>query len=112
MNDALELVQDTLYIGGSTYKIVLKDAAWREHSESAGLVDVDRMEVCVSVGQTPSEFLNTLIHELSHVIWREWNLPGRPREERAVTAMGYGWTALYKQNAWLLEVFRELRDID
>lgn len=95
-------------VGGSKWSLVLKDAAWRVEHEVHGLCSSDTMTVSICYATTKSEALNTLLHELTHVVWREWNLPERPREERAVTAIGFGWAALYSQNPELLEVIDEL----
>lgn len=99
-------------IGGSRWKLKLQDAAWRTEHEVHGLCSPDTMTVHICYATTPSEAMNTLIHELTHVVWREWNLPERPREERAVTALGFGWAALYSQNPELLEVLSELAGND
>ena len=112
MKTALDFMPDVLHVGGSKYKVILTDAAWNASTESHGMVETSEMTVYLCVAQTPTEFLNTLLHELSHVVWREWNLPSRPREERAVTAMGYGWAAIYRQNPELVEVISVLSTCD
>ena len=99
-----------IMVGGSRYELQQTDAAWRTQEGADGHVDFESMTICVNVEAKESEILNTLLHELSHVIWREWNLPSRPREERAVTAFGYGWAALFTQNPELTEVINGLID--
>ena len=100
---------DTIIVGASTYQIIERDLLWRSDNGCDGQVRFDEMEIDLVTENRPgSEIANTLIHELMHVVWREYHLPGRPREERCVTVMGYGMTAIYSQNPWVLPHIEEL----
>lgn len=107
--EAIKKLPEYIMVGGSRYRLALEDAAWRDREGTDGKVEFETMTIHVCITRSPSEFLNTLLHELSHVIWREWNLPQRPKEERCVTAFGYGWTAIYQQNPGILEAVYVLR---
>jgi hypothetical protein len=104
-----ELIPGRVRLGGTTYRLSLEDKTFQDEHAAYGMVNYETFVVHVVAEQPPSEVLNTLIHELSHVIWREYGLPKRPTEERAVTALGTGWSALLHQNPALLEVMSELR---
>ena len=104
-----ELMPSQLHIGGTTYRVQWESKDWQTENEAFGLVDIETFTVHLVAEQPTSEVLNTLFHELCHVVWREYGLPQRPTEERAVTALGTGWSALIHQNPALLEVMSELR---
>lgn len=98
----------SITVGATLYKIIERDNAWREYAECDGQVRFDDLEIDIVTERANSEVANTVIHELGHVIWREYSLPKRPREERCVTVMGFGYTAIFSQNPDLLMYLEEL----
>lgn len=109
--ETLDILPSRIIIGGTRYRLIERTALWRKAEGVDGQVRFDDLEVDIVTEARPySEILNTLMHELCHVVWREYHLPGRPREERTVTVMGFGWAALLIQNPELHEVLGVLAD--
>lgn len=48
------------------------------------------------------EGVYTVLHEVLHGIWYHRALPERPREERVVTELAWGLTAVFRDNPGLL----------
>ena len=100
---------DTIVVGASTYRVVERDLLWRSEEGCDGQVRFDDLEIDLVTEERPgSEVANTLVHELMHVVFREYHLKDRSREERVVTTLGFGMTAIYSQNPWVLPYLEEL----
>jgi hypothetical protein len=94
-----EYLPSEIKIGAQHYKVIGKSKEWHEETGDYGKVDFSTHEVSVATeGRTLGEILDTLLHETLHVVWFEWNIPSRPREERAVRGLGTGLAAVYAQN--------------
>ena len=86
-------------IGAQLYKVVAQSEKWHNDTSQYGSVNFTTHEVNVATeGRPLGEILDTLLHETLHVCWFEWNLPTRPKEERAVRGLGTGLAAVYAQN--------------
>lgn len=48
------------------------------------------------------EGVYTVLHEVLHGIWYHRAMPPRPREERVVTELAWGLTAVFRDNPGLL----------
>jgi hypothetical protein len=97
--DNAKYLPTEIKIGAQLYKVLAKTNEWHEDTGLYGKVDFSTHEVSVATeGRTLGEILDTLLHETLHVVWFEWNIPGRPREERAVRGLGTGLAAVYAQN--------------
>ena len=98
----------SITVGATTYKVIERDNLWRAHEGCDGQVRFDDLEIDIVTERPGSEVANTVTHELLHVVWREYHMPTRPREERCVTTLGFGMTAIYAQNPDLLMYLEEL----
>ena len=106
------LLPSTLKLGASRYKIVARDNEWREKHGVDGQVRFDDMEIDLVSDRPASELLNTLVHEILHVCYREWQIKPKCGEERTVTALGFALTAIYAQNPGLLHTYIDLLEAD
>ncbi len=98
MNNS-EYLPNELRIGAQHYKVLARNREWHDYSGLYGEVDFSTHEISVATeGRTLGEILDTLLHETLHVVWFEWNLPERPREEPAVRGLATGLAAVYAQN--------------
>ena len=103
-----KLLPSHICLGATTYTVVPRDKAWMEQSGSCGQCRWPDMEVDICYEQSPSEVLNTLLHECLHLCYREWQVKPRCGEERTVTALGFALSALYVQNPDLTRTVDEL----
>ena len=108
MDDQTALLPDVIALGATTYKVVSRDALWREQNGCDGMIVFTDMEINIVADRPRSEVANTLIHECLHACYREWHIKPKCGEERTVTALGYAITALYAQNPDLLASISEL----
>ena len=98
MNNS-QYLPEQVRIGSKVYTIIPQTTKWHEDTEAYGSFDRERGEInIVTENVALGEILDTLLHETLHVVWAEWNLPSRPREERAVTSLGTGLAAVFAQN--------------
>jgi hypothetical protein len=63
-----------------------------------GFADFDHKTLHVSPDQIPEEYLETLLHEILHAVWRGRGLPNRVTEEKAVTRLAHGLTEILLEN--------------
>jgi hypothetical protein len=114
--DNTKYLPSEIRIGAQLYKVIGRDNEWHEDTGDYGKVDFSTHEVSVATeGRTLGEILDTLLHETLHIIWFEWNLPTRPKEERAVRGLGTGMAAVYAQNPEYVEaiarIVEEINDV-
>lgn len=66
----------------------------------------------LSVDQTNKAFaVDTLLHELTHAMWKMYGLEKGDSEERIATVMGTAWTQVWRDNPRLLAwVAKALKD--
>jgi hypothetical protein len=96
MCDCLEELRG-LKIGRRFYKVR------REYlPKDYGRVDLERGVIHIDDPQPPLVVADATLHEILHAIWAERRLPDRTREERAVTALAQGLTAVFRDNPGLL----------
>ena len=67
-----------------------------------GRVNLNRGIIRIDDPQPPFVVADTTLHEILHAIWADRRLPERPTEERAVTALSQGLTAVFQDNPKLL----------
>ena len=112
--DNNEYLPSEIKIGAQLYNVIGRDNEWHEITGDYGRVDFSTHEVSVTTeGRTLGEILDTLLHETLHVCWFEWNLPTRPKEERAVRGLGTALAAVYAQNPeYVHAIERIVREIN
>lgn len=102
--DLKSILPQTLRLGLTKYSIACESAEWRSDNGADGLTDFKHFVVhVVTEGRPLSEIYNTLIHELLHVCYREWNIKPGCGEERTVTSLGFALSSLFAQNPPLLQ---------
>ena len=107
----LDYLPSVIVLGGSSYKVIQRDAVWREAKEVDGQCRFEDMEVDVVVeGRPASEISNTFIHECLHLCYREFNVKPKCGEERTVTALGFAINALFAQNPDLVYALASLQE--
>jgi len=107
----VDYIPSHLFIGGSIYRVVQRDDAFRKSENVDGQVRFSEMEMDLVVeGRPPFEISNTLIHECLHICYREYHIKPKCGEERTVTALGYAVNALLAQNPDLLACLARLQE--
>lgn len=86
-----------LKVGYRTYTVGPMDPVEAEERASVGECHRPNGTIKVKVDQAPEDVADTIIHEVLHAIWQERSLP-EGSEERAVTALAHGLTALMADN--------------
>src|SRR5579859_2249243 len=66
-----------------------------------GQIHLARRKLDIADDLTANEVVYALIHEVLHGIWEQAKLPERPTEERAVTSLAWGLTAVLRDNPGL-----------
>jgi len=92
-----------LKVGRRCYKVV------RQYlPKDYGRVNLDRGVIRIDDPQSPGIVVDTVLHELFHAIWADFRLPDRTTEERAVTALAQGLTAVFRDNPGLATYIERL----
>jgi len=99
---------DTLRIGYRYYQ--LKEWAEPElvTTDSYGQCDKQRGIIYYCTHLEPALVAETLVHEINHAIWHEYNLQDDDREERIVHGFGTGWTQVWIDNPDLIKYITKL----
>jgi hypothetical protein len=93
-------------IGAASYEVHLEGEDWYRAHDCVGMVDKEEFTIHLYFdGRPAADCLNTLIHELLHVCYQEYNIKPKCAEERTVTSLGYAMSSLLVQNPWLLDSF-------
>lgn len=92
-----------LKIGRRFYKVT------RQYlPEDYGRVNLAKGIIRIDDPQPPEVVVDATLHEILHAIWADRRLPDRASEERAVTALAQGLTAVFRDNPGLLGYIDEL----
>ncbi len=86
-----------LKIGRARYRVEYKDLPTLYGQI---LFDVRRIEIADDLAE--EEAVYGVIHETLHGIWEHGAIPARAREERVVTTLAWGLTAVFRDNPGLL----------
>lgn len=97
---------DTMTIGHQVYSIEPKDKSWFRDSEKFGHCDFLGASIAVAnEDMNDAHIVNTLIHEVLHALWREYNLP-QDCEEHLVTCLANGLTQTFRDNPDFVKVLK------
>jgi Zn-dependent peptidase ImmA (M78 family) len=83
---------ETIRIGYRQYQLKPWTDAEMVTTESYGQCDKQRAIIYYCTHLDDMLVADTLIHEINHAIWNEYNLQDSDTEERIVHSMGSGWT--------------------
>lgn len=98
----------TMTIGHQVYTIELKDKEWFRDAERFGHCDFLRSTIAVcNEAMNEAHIINTLIHEVLHALFREYNLPP-DHEEHIVTCLANGLTQTLRDNPEFVKVLKKL----
>jgi len=98
-----EILPSEIRVGATKYTMSFEPDIWRKANGCDGMVDFDTLTIHIVTEDRPlSDVLNTVLHELLHVCYREWHIKPRCGEERTVTALGFAQASLYVQNPDLI----------
>lgn len=95
-------------VGHQIYTIKPTDEAWLRDSNKYG--HCDSMELVIAVvnkGLSDTQIINTLVHEILHALWREYNLPDE-YEEHIVTCVANGLCQVLRDNPEVVQLLRKL----
>jgi hypothetical protein len=99
-----------LTIGHQAYEILSRPQGWMRdtqnygscdaHTQTINIVTEDVSNVCIT---------NTLVHEVLHGLFREYNLP-EDHEEHVVTCLANGLCQVVRDNPEFLKVLKGLKN--
>ena len=95
-------------VGYRTYLIHPLSQYDMERLERHGETNKRRGEVYVCNEDDPLVVLDTLLHEVKHAIWNEYNLGDTEEEEKAVHMLATGLTQVLYDNEELVKVCMNL----
>lgn len=93
----------SLKIGSSRYRVEYKDLP-----TLYGQIRFDTRCVELADDLADEETVYGVIHETLHGIWEHGEIPPRAREERVVTTLAWGLTAVFRDNPELLAYLEDL----
>lgn len=97
-----------IIVGQHTYTVKEKDMEWADHAEEYGHCDHANLSIAVVKASLPnSQVINTVVHELLHAVWNDYDLP-REHEEHIVTCMANGLCQVFRDNKELLKLLGKL----
>jgi len=68
-----------------------------------GQIRLDSRRIELADDLDDEEAIYGVLHETLHGIWHHRRVPARPREERVVTELAWGLTAVFRDNPGLLK---------
>lgn len=86
-----------LKIGPSRYRVEYKDLP-----TLYGQILFDSRRIQLADDLTDEEAAYGVLHEMLHGVWEHGAIPPRAREERVVTTLAWGLTAVFRDNPGLL----------
>lgn len=91
-------------INETDYKVVCRSKRWGRDKKAYGQITYDKKLIEITEGQTPQEYLDTVIHEVMHGIIEEYEVKmDRRKEEKFVTNISNHLTDVLKKNPKLLD---------
>lgn len=88
---------EDLKIGSTHYRVEYKDMP-----TLYGQIRFDTRCIELADDLADEETVYGVLHETLHGIWEYRGMPARPREERVVTELAWGLTAVFRDNPGLL----------
>jgi hypothetical protein len=86
-----------LKIGQARYEV-----EYKELPTLYGQIHFDSRRIELADDLADEETVYGMLHEVLHGIWEHRGIPARPREERVVTELAWGLTAVFRDNPGLL----------
>lgn len=99
---------ETIRVGYRQYELKQWSDAELVTTDSYGQCDKQRAIIYYCTHLDNMLVADTLIHEICHAIWHEYNLQDTDAEERIVHSMGNGWTQVMHDNPELIKYLTKL----
>lgn len=102
----------TITLAGSDYKILYYDFTTTVIQElgqmAGGYFDNTKQEIHINTDDTTDQCqINTLIHEILHLIYAEYNIKDDWEEEEIIESMTNGLMGIFKSKPQLLETIKK-----
>lgn len=108
MKNTYKDVPKKVLIGIHTYTISFhKDLKSETGDDMYGACYKALKQIKLSLDYTSHKVSETLLHELLHAIWYEYNIPDKTPEEKAVHMISYGFTKMMMDNPKLKTYFNK-----
>lgn len=95
----LNVLPASVRIGPHDFRIVR--ASNFENTGTFGHVDGKAQEIRIWPHSSPTNLVDTFLHECLHVMWKQAGLGEKNDEETVVAVYGCAVTALHRDNPWL-----------
>lgn len=96
-------------VGPYTYKVTSRDHAWLQVNGVYGLCHTGDLTIDVVNTTDSAIVLDTLIHEIFHALWDSLNMKDADGEERIITTLATGFTAVLMDNPKLGTLINTVR---
>lgn len=104
---------EKIKVGPYLYNIHEVDGQWSEDHEAHGKCNTQTHNIWINTTYDSAHVLDTLLHELLHALWSQYNLKDKEEEEDVVTRLATGLVQLLLDNKHLLKFIKEsLRDME
>ena len=95
----LDCLPESVRIGPHDFAIVRVSAF--ENTSTFGLVDGKAQHIRLWPHSSPTNLVDTFLHECLHVMWKQASLGEKNDEETVVGVYGTALVALHRDNPWL-----------
>jgi precorrin-3B methylase len=100
--EALADMPQAVRVGAHVYDIRVVELVTGD-PDARAQVDLEKQVIEITdCHASASSIASSVIHEILHIIWSDWNLPKRCEEERAVLAYEPGLAMLFANNPMLI----------
>lgn len=111
-NDWVNQLPDTIRVGHRDFTIKKMSPAWASDTGDSGEFCGAQEEIRIQANMPSRHYaVEVVLHEVAHAIFDMFGLDAdsdeKITEERAIHAMGCGWTQVFRDNPELLEWITE-----
>ncbi len=94
-------------VAGHQYRVKVKNGSWGDDSRLRGNCSSQELEIKIDSNMPKSRRVETLLHEIGHAIYHEYNIQDEDREERTVTAFATGLHQVLTDNPALISLMND-----
>jgi hypothetical protein len=94
-------------VADRTYRIEVWDTELAQQARSNGCCELVKKLILIDTSYGDYQAASTLIHEILHAIYEEYNVEGDDGEERTVRSLGRGLMQVFLDNPDLLQFIAE-----
>jgi hypothetical protein len=97
--------KDFIKVGGAMYALIQHDVNWTYEHDVFGSCDSNKLQIHIATIGVPRDVIrNTLVHEILHSLYREYDISDEDNEETTVTRLANGMCQVTMDNPWILKV--------